>query len=116
MIVMRRAEERGHAPSETEVGAVLTSLFHRLEGRRVITASFASHIHRIQQIADGALAHARDAVKSEMTRAGGEKGGEEAHGSAAIDDEQVGFRAGELAATSHNGERVAGIGRFDGYP
>lgn len=53
------AEERGHAPSETEVGAVLTSLFHRLEGRRVITASFASHIHRIQQIADAAVAHGR---------------------------------------------------------
>jgi ribonuclease J len=53
------AEERGHAPSEREVGAALSGVFARQAGRRIITASFASHIHRIQQIADAAIAHGR---------------------------------------------------------
>ncbi len=49
------AERGGYAPSERDVGAVLQATFHAAEGRRVITASFASHIHRIQQIADAAI-------------------------------------------------------------
>jgi ribonuclease J len=53
------AEEKGHAPSERDVGVVLQALFARQQGRRIITASFASHIHRIQQIADAAIAHGR---------------------------------------------------------
>jgi ribonuclease J len=53
------AEECGHAPSETSVGAVLHQLFHQQAGRRIITASFASHLHRIQQIADAAIASGR---------------------------------------------------------
>jgi ribonuclease J len=53
------AEEKGYAPSETEVGAVLRALFHEHAGRRIITASFASHIHRIQQIIDAAVATGR---------------------------------------------------------
>ncbi len=53
------AEEPGYAPSETTVGAVLRSLFAEHRGRRVITASFASHLHRIQQIADAAIADGR---------------------------------------------------------
>ena len=53
------AEEPGYAPSETTVGPVLRSLFADHRGRRVITASFASHLHRIQQIADAAIAAGR---------------------------------------------------------
>ena len=53
------AEEHGHAPSERDVGAVLRQLFAEAKGRRVITASFASHIHRIQQIMDAAIANGR---------------------------------------------------------
>ena len=53
------AEEHGHAPSETSVGAVLRSLFAAQKGRRIITASFASHLHRIQQICDAAIANGR---------------------------------------------------------
>lgn len=53
------AEEKGHAPSESEVGSVLRGLFAEHQGRRVITASFASHIHRVQQIADAAVANGR---------------------------------------------------------
>jgi ribonuclease J len=53
------AEEHGYAPSERSVGAVLRALFAEQRGRRIITSSFASHIHRIQQIADAAIAHGR---------------------------------------------------------
>lgn len=53
------AEEHGHAPSETSVGAVLRALFAEQRGQRIITASFASHLHRIQQIADAAVAEGR---------------------------------------------------------
>jgi ribonuclease J len=53
------AEEAGYAPSETTVGAVLTGLFAAHRDRRIVTASFASHLHRIQQIADAAMADGR---------------------------------------------------------
>jgi ribonuclease J len=53
------AEEPGYAPSETTVGGVLRALFAEHRGRRIITASFASHLHRIQQIADAAVESGR---------------------------------------------------------
>jgi ribonuclease J len=53
------AEEPGHTVSERSVGAVLLGLFATYPGKRIITACFASHIHRIQQIADAAVAHGR---------------------------------------------------------
>ncbi|MGA1074620.1 MAG: ribonuclease J [Ilumatobacteraceae bacterium] len=53
------AEEPGHAPSETSVGAVLRTLFAEHGDRRIITASFASHLHRIQQIIDAAVGSGR---------------------------------------------------------
>ena len=53
------AEEQGHSASETTVGRVLYDLFHAHEGRRIITACFASHVHRVQQIADAAIAFDR---------------------------------------------------------
>jgi ribonuclease J len=49
------AEERGFAPSERSVGAVLRQLFAEHSRQRIITASFASHIHRVQQIAEAAV-------------------------------------------------------------
>lgn len=53
------AEEHGHAPSERSVGAVLHQLFHEHRNRRIVTASFASHIHRVQQIIEAAIDHGR---------------------------------------------------------
>src|SRR5919106_1364361 len=52
-------EEPGYARSETSIGRVLYHLFHEHEGRRIVIACFASHIHRVQQIADAALAFGR---------------------------------------------------------
>jgi ribonuclease J len=53
------AEEEGHTHSERLVGAVLARLFAVHPGKRIIVACFASHIHRIQQIADAAVANGR---------------------------------------------------------
>jgi ribonuclease J len=39
----------GHTPSETEVGAALAERFERARSR-IIISTFASHIHRIQQV------------------------------------------------------------------
>ena len=48
-------------PSEAEVGKALRSIMANATGR-VIIASFASHIHRLQQIADAAVANGRKVV------------------------------------------------------
>lgn len=53
------AEEPGFAPSETNVGGVLRGLFAEHRDRRIVTASFASHLHRIQQIAIAAIEDGR---------------------------------------------------------
>jgi ribonuclease J len=53
------AEEPGHTRSERSVGAVLQDLFVANTGRRIVIACFASHIHRIQQICDAAIANGR---------------------------------------------------------
>ena len=53
------AEEEGHTHSESAVGQVLADLVASHPDKRVIMACFASHIHRIQQIADAAIANGR---------------------------------------------------------
>jgi ribonuclease J len=53
------ADEHGHSRSERTVGRVLHDLFLAHAGRRIVTACFASHIHRIQQIADAAISFDR---------------------------------------------------------
>jgi ribonuclease J len=53
------AEEPGFADSERAVGRVLRDLFRAHESKRIIAACFASHIHRIQQIADAAVEDGR---------------------------------------------------------
>ena len=53
------ADQCGHSRSERSVGKVLHDLFAANVGRRIVTACFASHVHRVQQIADAAVAHDR---------------------------------------------------------
>lgn len=53
------AEEPGFTDSETQVGATLLRLFESWSGRRVVVTCFASHIHRIQQVIDAAVATGR---------------------------------------------------------
>ncbi len=53
------AEEPGFTESETTVGATLRRLFLGYPGRRLIVTCFASHIHRVQQVVDAAVASGR---------------------------------------------------------
>ena len=55
------AMKSSFTPSEREVGKSLESIIKQAEGR-VIIASFASHIHRMQQICDAAVANGRKVV------------------------------------------------------
>lgn len=52
------AEVPGFIPSEREITPVLDAVFSRARGR-IIVASFASHVHRIQQVIDAAATHGR---------------------------------------------------------
>jgi len=51
----------GHTPSESEVGPALAPRFAAAQGR-IILATFASHIHRIQQVLDLAARYGRKAA------------------------------------------------------
>jgi ribonuclease J len=52
------AEVPGFVAPEREISGVLRQVFARAE-KRIIVASFASHVHRIQQIVDAAQEHGR---------------------------------------------------------
>jgi ribonuclease J len=58
MVDSTNAEIPGFIPSERDIMPVLDSVFAKARGR-VIVASFASHVHRIQQIINMAVAHKR---------------------------------------------------------
>ena len=49
------AEKPGHTASERKVGSSFENLFAKAEGKRIIIATFASNIHRIQQIINNAV-------------------------------------------------------------
>ncbi|PRY18508.1 ribonuclease J [Kineococcus rhizosphaerae] len=52
------AEVPGFTAPERDIGPVLEQLFGRAE-HRIIVASFASHVHRVQQVLNAADAHGR---------------------------------------------------------
>ena len=53
------AEEGGRSESESEVGKTLARLFGDSKDRRIVVTCFSSHIHRIQQVANAAVASGR---------------------------------------------------------
>jgi ribonuclease J len=53
------AEEPGYTASERTVGVTLEELFVANADKRIIVTCFASHLHRIQQIADAAVSQGR---------------------------------------------------------
>src|SRR5215213_6224819 len=52
------AEVPGFTTTEKSIGPVLDRVFHDSD-QRIIVACFASHVHRVQQILDAAVAHSR---------------------------------------------------------
>ncbi len=52
------ADVPGFVIAEREIGPVLDGVFHRSPAR-IILACFASHVHRVQQVLDAAVAHGR---------------------------------------------------------
>ena len=58
MVDSTNAEVPGFTTSEREITPVLDRVFAGAQ-RRVIVASFASHVHRVQQVLDTAAAHGR---------------------------------------------------------
>lgn len=52
------AEKPGFTPSEKNVGIVLDDIFRKAE-QRVVVATFASNVHRIQQVIDAAFSTGR---------------------------------------------------------
>ncbi len=53
------AEEAGRSESESEVGKTLARLFGESRDRRIVVTCFSSHIHRIQQVCNAAVAAGR---------------------------------------------------------
>ncbi len=58
MVDSTNAEVPGFTTSEREIAPVLDRVFAQAR-RRIIVASFASHVHRVQQVLDAAAAHGR---------------------------------------------------------
>jgi ribonuclease J len=53
------AERPGFTPSESTVGTAMRALFREHADKRFIVTSFASHLHRVEQVAQAAIAHGR---------------------------------------------------------
>ncbi|MEV7973048.1 ribonuclease J [Cellulomonas sp. NPDC089187] len=58
MVDSTNAEVPGFVTPEREIGPVLDSVFAE-STRRIVVASFSSHVHRVQQVLDAAHAHGR---------------------------------------------------------
>lgn len=58
------AERKGYTESERAVGASLRTLFEQAGKRRIIIATFASNVHRVQQIIDQAQSLGRKVALS----------------------------------------------------
>ncbi len=58
MVDSTNAEVPGFTTAEKDIAPVLDRVFHQ-SNQRIIVACFASHIHRVQQVLDAAVAHGR---------------------------------------------------------
>jgi ribonuclease J len=58
MVDSTNADVPGFTTAEREIGPVLENLFGQAR-KRIIVASFSSHVHRVQQVLDAAHAHGR---------------------------------------------------------
>ncbi len=56
------AQSAGFSDSETSIGQNLNDIVRARAGRRLIVACFASHIHRVQQVANAAIEEGRTII------------------------------------------------------
>jgi ribonuclease J len=59
MVDSTNAEVPGFTTAEKDISPVLDRVFHQAREQRIIVACFASHVHRVQQVMDAAVAHGR---------------------------------------------------------
>jgi ribonuclease J len=59
MVDSTNAEVPGFTTAEKDITPVLDGVFHQAKDQRIIVACFASHVHRVQQVMDAAVAHGR---------------------------------------------------------
>lgn len=58
MVDSTNAEVPGFTPAERDIGPVLEDVFRRADGQ-IVVASFASHVHRVQQVLNAAAKNGR---------------------------------------------------------
>ncbi|MGL5753159.1 MAG: ribonuclease J [Paraclostridium sp.] len=117
-------ERKGHSLSEKTIGETLNRIFLRAKGR-VIVATFASNIHRMQQIVDASVANNRKIVFSgrsmvNISEVAIELGYLNIPDSYKIDLEEIGNYPKEqvtIVTTGSQGEAMAGLARiaFDAH-
>ncbi len=61
MVDSTNADVPGFTPLEKDIGPVIESVISRSKGK-VVVASFSSHVHRVQQVIDAAIANHRKVV------------------------------------------------------
>ncbi len=113
------AEVPGFTTSEVEIGPVLDRVFHRSQGR-IIVACFASHVHRVQQVLDAAVAHGRKVayVGRSMIRnmnVARELGYLEVPADVLVDSREIGDHPPErtvLISTGSQGEPLSALSRI----
>lgn len=113
------AETKGITRSESEVGPTLRDIVAHAD-QRVIVASFASHIHRIQQVCDAAVAAGRKVVVTGRSMVQNTKIAREL-GYLAIGEDDIvdAYEAGNLASsevvilcTGSQGEPLSALARM----
>jgi ribonuclease J len=119
MVDSTNAEVPGFTTSEAEIGPVLDRVFHRSQGR-IIVACFASHVHRVQQVLDAAVAHGRKVayVGRSMIRnmnVARELGYLNVPSNTLVDSREIGDYAPEktvLISTGSQGEPLSALSRI----
>jgi ribonuclease J len=119
MVDSTNAEVPGFTTSEVEIGPVIDRVFHRSQGR-IIVACFASHVHRVQQVLDAAVAHNRKVayVGRSMIRnmnVARELGYLQVPANTLVDSRDIGDYAPEkivLISTGSQGEPLSALSRI----
>ena len=113
------AEVPGFTVGEQEIGPTLDAVFARAS-QKIVVASFASHVHRVQQVLDAAAAHGRKVafVGRSMVRNMGiasELGYLDMPADTVIDVKQIDSLPDDqvvLMCTGSQGEPMAALGRI----